>query len=154
MAQCWAGQCPSESYRSTSGPPGDVYKWFCAPKVAKGYILLTSSIGTGISCCHSFWDGLHGRLRHCTSAGAAPTFQAVGTILILLGCRFPRGSHYGVSPWRRNGGKSNMCKGGRHICRRCGSPAHHSYLRLQYDFSPLWFPDLIQRYAIVYVYMT
>lgn len=56
------------------------------PKVATGYRLLTSTTGTVISCCHSFWGDLYVGLRRCTAVGAAPTFQAMGTALVLLGC--------------------------------------------------------------------
>lgn len=92
------------------------------PNVAKGYTLLTSSIGTGIAYCHSFWDDLHVGLRYCTAVGAAPTFQAVGRVLIFLDCSFPCGSPHGVSSWRRNEAKATYAKE-RPICRRRGSPA-------------------------------
>lgn len=51
------------------------------------------------------WAGL----RHRVAVGAAPTFQAVGIVPILLGCCCLRGSPYGISPGN-SGGRTSVCK--------------------------------------------
>lgn len=52
---------------------------------------------------------LQAGLRHCAAEGAAPTFQAVGIVPILLGCHCLRGILYGISPGR-SGGRNSTCK--------------------------------------------
>lgn len=104
------------------------------PKVATGYILLISTIGTGIPCCDSLWDYFLVGLRPCTSAGSAPTFQAVGTVLTdLAGLQFsmwqPIWHLIGEEKWRQ---KQHVQRRGRGTSAEdVGAQPLHSYLLSQ-----------------------